>query len=458
MAEAITEVRNPYDQELVGTVPQQSADDVRAAVGRAGASLEVAFPAHERYRVLMAASHLLDDASDEVAELLAREGSKTIREARNEPPRSAEILRLAADAARRIQGQTLPFDVKPGSENRRGYYMRVPVGVVGAILPFNDPLAVAAHKLGPAIAAGNAVILKPDSRTPFAPMRLVELLYEAGLPKDRVQLITGEGAVVGAALVQDPRVRLISFTGGLATGLEITRTAGIKKLILEMGSNSAVIILDDADLDRAVPAVVSGAFTQAGQNCLGVQRLLVQKSVYSAFRDRIVRATAELKAGHSLDGNVDVCAMITEREAVRVETWIQEAVAQGATVLTGGGRDGAVVQPTVMEDVPDTCRIACDEVYGPVVCLRPVADLDEAITRANSVPFGLHAAVFTNHLDLAFQAVEHLQVGGVIINDSTDYRLDTMPFGGVKGSGIGREGIDSAVASMTEERVVCFNL
>ncbi len=266
MAQAITEVRNPFDQELVGTLPEQTSDDVAAAIGSAVGSLDTPIPGHERYRILMAAAAALDEAADEVAEVIAREGSKTIREARREPPRAADILRLSADAARRIQGQTLPFDIKPGSENRRGYFMRVPVGVVGAILPFNDPLAVAAHKLGPALAAGPAVVLKPDSRTPFAPLRLVEILKAAGLPEDRLQVVTGEGGVVGKALVEDSRVRLISFTGGLATGQEITRTAGIKKLILEMGANSAVIVMDDADLDRAVPAVVAGAVAQAGQH------------------------------------------------------------------------------------------------------------------------------------------------------------------------------------------------
>ncbi|NNE69204.1 MAG: aldehyde dehydrogenase family protein, partial [Rhodothermales bacterium] len=242
MAQALIEVRNPFDQALVGTIPEMGAADVSQAVSLAAASLEESFPAHERYRVLMETARLLDEAADQVAEMLAKEGSKTIREARREPPRSAEILRLSADAARRMNGETLPFDVRPGSENRRGYFMRVPVGVVGAILPFNDPLAVAAHKLGPAIAAGNAVVVKPDSRTPFAPMELVSLLRKAGLPENRVRLVTGTGEVVGRALVQDPRVRLISFTGGLATGETITREAGIKKLILEMGANSAVIV------------------------------------------------------------------------------------------------------------------------------------------------------------------------------------------------------------------------
>jgi glyceraldehyde-3-phosphate dehydrogenase (NADP+) len=406
----------------------------------------------------MEAAAALDAAADDVGEVIAREGSKTIREARREPPRAAEILRLSADAARRIQGQTLPFDIKPGSENRRGYFMRVPVGVVGAILPFNDPLAVAAHKLGPALAAGNACVLKPDSRTPFAPIRLAEILKAAGLPEDRLQVVTGQGAVVGSALVRDPRVRLISFTGGLKTGQEITRTAGIKKLILEMGANSAVIVMDDADLDRAVPAVVAGAFAQAGQNCLGVQRLLVHHTLYDTFVERLVLATRQLKAGHSMDGTVDVCAMISEKEARRVETWVNQAISEGARLLAGGQREGAVVEATLLENVAPTSNLSCNEVYGPVLGVTAIKDLDEGIRLANSVGFGLHAAVFTNRLSDAFRAIESLQVGGVIINDSTDYRLDTMPFGGVKGSGIGREGIDAAVASMTEERVVCFNL
>ncbi|MFT5145151.1 MAG: glyceraldehyde-3-phosphate dehydrogenase (NADP+), partial [Thalassolituus oleivorans] len=452
------EVRNSFDDALVGSIVSGSRQDAADAVSAASAALEIPFPAHERYRVLMRTADLVEAATEQLAKVLAQEGSKTITEARREPPRAADILRLAADASRRVAGETLPFDARKGSENRAGYFMRVPVGVVAAILPFNDPLAVAAHKVGPALAAGNAVVLKPDSRTPFAPMRLVEFFREAGLPPGRLGFVTGAGEVVGDALVRDNRVRLVSFTGGLGTGEKITQNAGVKKLILELGSNSAVLVMDDADLDKAVPSIVAGAYAQAGQNCLGVQRVLVHRDVYASFRTRLLAEVATLKSGHSLDPHTEVCGMIRLSEAERVEAWIHEAVAGGAKLLAGGTRHGAVIEPAVLEDVPAGCRMDCEEVYGPVLGLYSIDSIEEGIARTNAVGYGLHAAVFTQRIADAFKAINQLHVGGVIINDSTDYRLDSMPFGGVKGSGIGREGIEAAVHSMTEERVVCFNL
>jgi len=452
------EVRNPFDGHLVGTVPHGTEADVSDALQAATAALATDFPMHARYDVLMRAADRIENDQNAYAQLLALEGSKTIREARHEPPRAAGILRLAAEAGRQLSGETLPFDLRPGSENRVGYWFRVPVGVVVAILPFNDPMAVAAHKIGPALAGGNAVVLKPDSATPLTVLRMAQALLDAGLPPGRLNVVTGHGAEIGDALVRDPRVRLVTFTGGLKTGEHITRTAGIKKLVLELGANAPVIVLPDADLDRAVPAIAAGAFAQAGENCLGVQRILVHEAVYADFRERFVRHTAGLKAGSSLDEATDVCAMIRLPEAERVEAWIQEAVAQGACVLTGGRREGTLVHPTVLEDIPDGVRLDCDEVYGPVASLYCVASLDEAIDRANAVNYGLHAAIFTESLRDAFTAVRRLQVGGVIVNDSTDYRLDTMPFGGTKHSGIGREGLRFALEAMTETRVACFNL
>jgi len=452
------EVRNAFDGRLVGTIPRGTVADVEAAVEAASEACREAFPAHACYAVLMRAAERLQAGRDAYARLIALEGSKTIREARREPPRAAGILCLSAEEGRRLAGETLPFDARPGSENRVGYYFRVPVGVVSAILPFNDPLAVAAHKVGPALAAGNAVVLKPDSKTPFSVLRLVQDLHEAGLPPGRLNVVTGHGEEIGDALVRDPRIRLVAFTGGVATGAHITRTAGIKKLMLELGANSPVLVLADADLDRAVPAIAAGAFAQAGQNCLGVQRVLVHDAVYEAFAERFVAHVAGLRAGPSLEEATDVCPLIEEREAVRVEAWVQEAVAHGARVLVGGRREGALYWPTVVDRVPEGVTLDCEEVYGPVVVLYRVASLEEAIEKANSTPYGLHAAVFTESLRDAFIAVHRLDVGGVLVNDSTDYRFDAMPFGGVKHSGVGREGIRHALLEMTETRVVCLNL
>ncbi len=452
------EVRNPLDRRLVATVPRGTAADVEAAIGAASAALASEFPTHARYQVLTRAAALVEERQDEYARAIASEGSKTIVEARREPPRVATLLRLSAEEGRRLAGETLPFDMRPGSESRAGYYFRFPLGVVGAITPFNDPLAMAAHKLGPALAGGNAVVLKPGTATPLSALRLAEDLVASGLPPGRLSVVTGPGEEVGDAIVRDPRVRLVSFTGGVETGERITRLAGLKKLSMELGSNSPVIVLPDADLDRAASATAAGAFAQAGQNCLGVQRVLVHRDVYDAFRERLVDRVSGLRAGSSLEEDTDVCAMISEAQAERVEAWVREAVAGGARVLAGGRREGALVWPTVLEGVPDGCRLDCEEVYGPVASLYRVGSLAEAVARANAVDYGLHAAVFTESLRDAFAAIRGLDFGAVIVNDSTDYRLDVMPFGGTKRSGIGREGIRFALEEMTQTRVVCLNL
>ena len=455
---SVLEVRNPLDRQLVATVSTGAASDVREAIRAAAVSLQSDFPAHERYEVLMQAAARIEERKDDYAMTIAREGSKTIREARREPVRSATILRLSAEEGRRLCGETLPFDSRAGSENRVGYWFRFPVGIVGAITPFNDPLAVAAHKIAPALAAGNAVVLKPASATPLSALRLAHDLMEAGLPPGRLSVIPGPAGELGEAIVTDPRVRLVTFTGSVAAGTWIASQAGVKKLMLELGSNSPVIVMSDAILERAVPAIAAGAFAQAGQNCLGVQRVFVHKDIYDSFAGLFVGHVSTLCAGSSLDEATDVCAMISEREAARLDDWTREAVAAGARVLVGGRREGTLFWPTVLDQVPEGIRLDCEEAYGPVVSLYRAASLDEAIERANAVEYGLHAAIFTESLRDAFRAVRRLAVGAVIVNDSTDYRLDVMPFGGTKLSGIGREGIRFAVEEMTETRVVCLNL
>lgn len=455
--EGTIEVRNPFDLRLVASCAAGTEADVEAALAAAATTAAAPWPVHERYDVLMRAAARIEARADEYANAIASEGSKTIREARREPPRAANILRLSAEEGRRIEGRTLPFDSRAGSENRVGYYFRFPAGVVAAIMPFNDPLAVFAHKVGPALAAGNAIVVKPAPATPLAALMAAEDLHAAGLAPGRLSVIPG-GAELALALARDPRVRVVTFTGGVVAGREIARAAGIKKLLLELGSNSPVIVLADADLERAAPAIVAGAFAQAGENCLGVQRVFVESPAYEALRDRLVASTTALTAGSSLDERTDVCAMIDERQASRVMAWVDEAVAAGARVLTGGTRAGTVVRPTVLEHVPAGTTIDCEEVYGPVVSLYRVASLDEAIARANDGRYGLHAAIFTESLRHAFEAVARLAVGAVIVNDSTDYRLDAMPFGGTGASGIGREGIRFAIEEMTETRVACFNL
>jgi glyceraldehyde-3-phosphate dehydrogenase (NADP+) len=454
------EVRDPQDGSLVDTVPRASADDMRAAIEGAvkGAKRAREMPTHERMRVLRQAADSIAADHEAYARTIAREGVKTIREARKEVTRCVETLRLSAEEARRVAGRTIPFDQMPGSEGRVGYYRREPIGIVGAITPFNDPLNLVAHKIGPALAAGNAAILKPDSKTPLSGLKLVRALHAAGSPPSVIQALTGPGREVGDVLVTDPRVRMISFTGGNATGEAIIRTAGVKKVTMELGSNSPVIVMADADLDQAVRACVSGAFWAAGQNCLHVQRLLVHEDIYAGFSSRFVAQAADYKVGDKLDESTDMGPLINERAAHRVEDMVNEAVAAGATLLTGGERAGTFYAPTVVENLPDSCRLAREEIYGPVTILYRFQTLDEAISRANAVDYGLQAAIFTRNLAAAHMAIDRLHCGGVIINDSTDYRIDAMPFGGVKGSGLGREGVRFAVEEMTEPKLVCFNL
>ncbi|MDX1615319.1 MAG: aldehyde dehydrogenase family protein, partial [Candidatus Promineifilaceae bacterium] len=324
--------------------------------------------------------------------------------------------------------------------------------------PFNDPLNLVAHKVGPGLAAGNAIIVKPDSKTPLSALWLGRAIHDAGLPPGVLQVITGPGRQIGDVLVDDPRVRMISFTGGLSTGKAIMDKVGLKKVGMELGSNCPVIVMADADLEAAVEANVSGAFWAAGQNCLHVQRLIVHDAIYDEFKERFVAAAGAYRVGDKLDETTDMGPLINERAAIGVEQMVDEALQAGATLLTGGTREGTFYDPTVVEEVPDTCSLASEEIYGPVTILYRFTALDEAIQRANNVNYGLQAGIFTQDLQTAFAAANRLECGGVMINDSTDYRIDAMPFGGVKGSGLGREGIRFALQEMTEPKVVCFNL
>jgi glyceraldehyde-3-phosphate dehydrogenase (NADP+) len=327
-----------------------------------------------------------------------------------------------------------------------------------AITPFNDPLNLVAHKLGPAVAAGNSVILKPATVTPLSAIMLVEAMLEAGLPPQAVQLITGQGSQIGDPLVSDDRVRMISFTGGVEAGKHIVARAGIKKIGMELGSDSPVIVWKDADIQLAVESCVSGAFWAAGQNCIGVQRLLVHRDIYDEFKQKFVDLTGTYKIGDKMKEDTKMGPMITEDEAKRVEQWVKEAEGKGATILIGGKRQGALYEPTVLENVAKDVKVHCEEVFGPTVNLYPVDYLDAAIKEANSLTYGLLAAIFTRDVEVAFKAAYELDCGGVMINDSTDYRLDSMPFGGVKYSGLGREGLKFSLQEMTEPKVICFNL
>jgi glyceraldehyde-3-phosphate dehydrogenase (NADP+) len=454
------EVWDPQDNSLVDTVPLASVEDMKMAIAAAVTGFEYArkMPVHERMTILNKAVSIIGDRHETLARNIAREGIKTIREARKEVTRAIEAMRISAEEARRITGETIPFDQIPGSEGRLGYFSREPIGVIGAITPFNDPLNLVAHKVGPALASGNSIIVKPDSKTPLSALLLAQAIDDAGLPPGILQVITGNGREVGDVLVTDPRVRMISFTGGLSTGKAIMRKVGLKKVSMELGSNAPVIVLPDADMDLAVSANVSGAFWAAGQNCLHVQRLFVHNDIYSEFAARFVTEAEAYKVGDKLDENTDMGSLINETEAKRVEQMVNEALEAGAILLTGGERSGTFYAPTVLENLTDSCTLAWEEIYGPVTILYRFSKLDEAIAQANDVDYGLQAGVFTRDLQKAFYTAARLDCGGVMINDSTDYRIDAMPFGGVKGSGLGREGIRYAIQEMTEPKVICINL
>jgi glyceraldehyde-3-phosphate dehydrogenase (NADP+) len=454
------EVRNPFTNEVIDTVPWAQASDMEKAIDSAlvGFRINRSLPSYRRIEILQKAARIMEERKEELARTISCEGGKTIREARKEILRAINTITIAGEEARRIIGETIPFDSFRGGEKRVGYYLRFPIGIIGAITPFNDPLNLVAHKLGPAIAGGNSVVLKPATATPLSALKLGQILLEAGLPSEVLNIITGRGDEIGEVLVTHPKIRMITFTGGTEAGLEIVRKAGLKKIGMELGSNSPVIVMEDANLQEAVSLSVSGAFWAAGQNCIGVQRIYIHEKIYSEFEEMFVKHTLKMKVGDPLKEDTDMGPMISEAEAKRIESWIEEAVEKGAKVLTGGRREGALYFPTVVCNVPEEAKIAKEEVFAPVVSLFKVRSLDEAIEKSNRTSYGLHAAIFTKSIDNAFKAIHGLDCGGVIVNDSTDYRLDSMPFGGVKLSGLGREGIKFALLEMTEPKVICFNL
>lgn len=453
-------VYDPYDNSLIDTVPACDKEDADKAVESAlsGFSEIKKMTVHQRSEILFNTAQIVKANLEDFAVTIAREGSKTIKEARKEASRCVNTLMVSYEESRRIIGETIPFDSFPGGESVKGYYYRFPIGLILCITPFNDPLNLVAHKLGPALAAGNAVVLKPASVTPLSAIKLARAFIEAGLPPKALNVITGYGSEIGDHLVQNDNFRMISFTGGLEAGRRISRLAGLKKIGMELGSNSPVIVWKDADIIQASESCVSGAFWAAGQNCIGVQRIYIHRDVYKPFKDKFINITKGYRVGDKMDPETDMGPMINEDEAIRVENWIDEALKKGATLLAGGKREKALLYPTVLENVHESARIYRDEVFGPVVNLMPVDSLEEAFEKANSLPFGLHSAIFTSNVDIAFKAAYNIDCGGIMINESTDYRLDSMPFGGVKNSGLGREGIKFSLMEMTEPKVISFFL
>ncbi|ARS27905.1 aldehyde dehydrogenase family protein [Sphingomonas sp. KC8] len=458
-ADASMAVENPYNGAVIAHVACATEADVADAIasGLRGQRDMARLSTGARAAILHRAADALAADGARFAAMITAETGKTIRAATKEAARAVNTLRLSAEEATRLNGETIAFDSFAGGEQRSGFYAYEPVGLIAAITPFNDPLNLACHKLGPAFAAGNAVVLKPADQAPLTAIMLAELLLDAGLPPEALNLLTGYGRDFGGALVGSDDVAMVSFTGGARVGAEIARTAGIKRIGMELGANSPVIVAADADLEKAAAACVSGAFWAAGQNCIGVQRIFVHRAIYAAFRDLMVAAAAALVVGDPMLPETDIGPMIGRSEAERMARWTAEAVAAGAALCTGGHREGAVFHPTIFEQVPGDARIVADEAFGPVVSLFVYDDLDDAIAAANEAPYAIHAAIFTASINDAHHAARALQAAGVMINDSTDYRLDAMPFGGARRGNMGREGVRFAIREMSQTKVVCFN-
>jgi acyl-CoA reductase-like NAD-dependent aldehyde dehydrogenase len=447
---------SPYSGEPVDTVPNATAQDADEALQAAvrGAAAMAALTAYQRTQILQRAAEALAAAAEDLALTISREEGKPITEARGEAGRMPDFLRLCAFEGAQLRGETLPLDAHVGTTGKLGFTLREPCGVVVAITPFNYPLLLVMHKVGPALAAGNAVILKPATNTPLTALKMTRLFLEAGLPPDGLQCITGSGPLLGPLLCADPRVRKISFTGSTVVGEQITRVAGVKKLSLELGSNAPLIVLPDADLEAVTAATAVGGFVNAGQVCISTQRVLVHQQIYADYLDALKPRVESLRVGDPLAAHTQLSAMISAAEAQRVVDWLGEAVAGGARLVTGGQRDGAVLAPTIIADVTPGMRVSRDELFGPAVAVTPMASLDEALALANDSRYGLSAGIFTSDITAALRFARQAQSGNVHINWTPLWRADFMPYGGYKGSGIGKEGPRYALEEMTELKTV----
>jgi succinate-semialdehyde dehydrogenase/glutarate-semialdehyde dehydrogenase len=453
------DVCDKYTGAVIGCVESASRDQVDAAVEAAVRSFEQhPLDPQTRYQLLQKTAALIEKHSDELAALITAEGGLPITDATAEVARAVQTCIVSAEEAKRLVGEVVPIDAAPGQAHRMAFTMRVPRGVVCGISAFNSPLNMVCHKVAPALASGNTVILKPSEVVPLSATRLFELLLEAGFPSGHLGLLQGAGSELGPWLVENRQISLYTFTGSTRVGMWLRDQVGLRPVLLELGSISPTIVCDDADLDRAATRCAASAFRRAGQVCTSTQRLFVQRSVERAFRDRFVHAVAALHVGDPHDPRTDVGPMISEREAIRVESWINEAVAHGATLLHGGRREGAILQPTILADVDPSMRAVCEEIFAPVVSLIPFESLDEAIDCANATPYGLAAGVFSKDVTRAMRAARRLRVGLVHLNDASSARVDLIPFAGVKQSGIGREGPKYAMQEMTEERLVTISL
>lgn len=453
----LAEVRDPFRGAVASRAPRSTPADLDAALEAAVAAKAgiAAMPGHARAALLRRAGALIAERADRIAEIMTRETGKAIKDARAEVVRSQDTLMLAAEEAVRIEGEHVPLEATAMGAGKLCFMLRFPVGVVAGITPFNAPFNLACHKVAPAIAAGNAIVLKAPPQAPGVVHALAELFVDAGTPPGVLNLLYGD---VGPALVRDPRVDFVTFTGSTRVGAEIKAASGLRRVALELGGLGPTIVHADAAIEEAAPLCARNAMRLAGQSCISVQTVYVHRSLYEPFVARVAAEARTLRLGDPMDPATDVGTLIDEQAARRVEAWIGEAVAAGARLLTGGRRHGAAVEPTVLADATPTMRVVCEEVFGPVVSLMPYDDFDAVCRTVSESRFGLQCGVFTRSLEVALRAVRNLRTGGVILNGTSTWRTDQLAYGGVKDSGIGREGPKYAIRDMTEERLVLFNL
>jgi acyl-CoA reductase-like NAD-dependent aldehyde dehydrogenase len=451
---------SPYSKEMISEVARASKEQFNEAIQAAHEAFPTfkSIPAFKRAEILEKVVAFLKRDREECARLIAQEAAKPIKTALAEVDRTIMTYTFAAQEARRIYGETIPLDAAPGGEGRVAFTVREPLGVVAAITPFNFPMNLVAHKVGPAIASGNTVVLKPASQTPLSAYRIAHYFHEAGLPKGVLNVVTGSGKIAGEAFVKDERVKMITFTGSPVVGKWLREHAGLKRVTLELGSNSAVIVDEGVNISNIVPRVVTGAFTYQGQVCISVQRIFVHSSLYDSFVDQFVKETKKLTLGNPLHQETDISALISEEEVERIQNWIQEAVNHGARLEYGGKVINRMLQPTVLLNASLSDKISCQEVFGPVVHINRFDYFDEVIEAVNDSSYGLQVGVYTNDVNKAFRASRELHVGGVMINEIPTFRVDHMPYGGVKMSGMGREGIKYAIEEMTEIKLISFKL
>jgi acyl-CoA reductase-like NAD-dependent aldehyde dehydrogenase len=453
-------VKNPYDNSVVGEVSRALESDVEKAVEAA----KIGFiklshqTAYDRYKTLMKLAEILSQRSGQFAKTIASEMGKTVKEAKAEVSRAIETVLWAAEEAKRLYGSTVPMDAAPTGQNKVGIFMRVPVGIVAAISPFNFPLNLSLHKIAPAYAAGNAFILKPAEATSMTGEMIGEAFVEADAVMEAVNVLTGSGSKIGLKLVTHPDIRVITFTGSRDVGEWITRNAGLKRVVMELGSNSAVVVCEDTKPENIVKRVALGGYSQAGQVCISVQRVYVHERLFDTFIDLLSKQAGALKTGNQLDESTDIGPLITNNDVLRVRSWIDEAVSHGAKLVCGGDISGNLMKPVVLVSAKETERVIKDELFGPVIVVNKFENDGQAISMVNNSRYGLQAGVYTNDINRAWRYAKELEVGGVLINEIPNFRVDLMPYGGVKESGIGREGPRFAIEEMTEIKLVVFHL